>query len=81
VLVKEGLEEAGAVAEAAEHGPLADSRPLGDGVERDLLGAALGQHPARRIEDPDPIRRCVGALAPLAGERKTAWLVHPQKLS
>jgi len=39
--------------------------PRGDGVDRDPLGAALGQHQARRLEDADPIGGRVGALAAL----------------
>ena len=49
-------------AEAAEQRALADAGGLGDVVHRDAAGAALGEQPLSRAEDPLAVARRVGAL-------------------
>src|ERR1700684_247311 len=63
VLVGERLEQAGAVTETTKDGSLADPRLVGDDVDRRALGAALGQDPASRLENPHTVCRRIGTFA------------------
>ena len=73
VLVEQHHHQPGPAAEPAEHRALADACGRGDIVHRDRVGAALGDEPARGIEQQRPVARGVAALL-RCGHRQPAEL-------
>jgi hypothetical protein len=62
VVVEQRLEDAGPGAEPAEHGALAQLRPLRQAVHGQPVGPLLGQHPAGRGQQVQPVAGGVGPL-------------------
>ena len=62
VLVEQHHHQPGPAAEPAEHRALADARGRGDVVHRDRVRAALGDQPARGVEQQRPVARGVAPL-------------------
>ena len=73
VLVEQHHHQPGPAAEPPEHRALPDACGCSDVVHRDRLGAALGDEPARGIEQQRPVARGVTALL-RCGHRQPAEL-------
>ena len=76
MLVRERLEQAGPVAEAAEDRPLPDARFTGDRIDRRSLGSALGQDPGRGLEDAHAVGCRISALAARPRDRQPPGVVY-----